>query len=418
MNHSVTDLLIVGCGVSGASAALAAARKAVAVKIMEEHPQVGLPSHCSGHVGITGFKRFGPNLPPGIIENKIKGAILTAPNGKSLTLSRSTPVTWVLDRGAFDQHLASLAVKEGADLHLNSRVDSVQRSERMFRVKLSSQKESLELYCKVLIDAGGCAAPASRYVGVSNPNRRRLVNSAQCNFDNISDIDPDFVEVYYGQKYAPGFFGWIIPRRDGSAKVGLAAGARTNVQAHFERFLHKHPIVSTKLKNARRLSKTLYHPIPVSGARNKTYADGFMSVGDAASQVKPTTGGGIVFGLACGQIAGETAATAICEENYSSSKMKLYEDTWRRIIGFDLNAMSYLRRLLYRIPDQYLDKLFDISNELKIEEILSKTSDIDFQGRTLLKLARDPRLFLTLASMSVISIPSLVRKEPESFQSR
>jgi digeranylgeranylglycerophospholipid reductase len=397
--------------VSGASAALAAARKGVAVKILEEHPRVGLPSHCSGHVGITGFRRFGPNLPSRIIENKIKGAILTAPNGKSLTLSRSDPVTWVLDRGEFDQHLASLAVKEGADLHLNSRVDSVQRSDRMFRVKVNSRKGLLELYSKVLIDAGGCAAPASRYVGISTLNTHRFVNSAQCNFDNISDIDPDFVEVYYGQKYAPGFFGWIIPRRDGSAKVGIAAGARTNVQAYFEHFLCKHPIVSMKLKKANRLSKPRYHPIPVDGARNKTYADGFMSVGDAASQVKPTTGGGIVFGLACGQIAGETATTAIRDQNSSSSKMKLYEDTWRRMIGFDLSAMAYLRRLLYRIPDRYLDKLFDISDELKIEEILSKTSDIDFQGWTLLKLARDPRLFLTLASMSVISIPSLMRKE-------
>jgi len=224
-------------------------------------------------------------------------------------------------------------------------------------------------------------------------------------------VDSDFVEVYYGQTYAPGFFGWIIPRRDGSAKVGLAAGARTNVHACFERFLRKHPIVAPKLKKAKFLSKPRYHPIPVSGAKSRTYADRFLSVGDVAAQVKPTTGGGIVFGLICGKIAGETAATAVRDENFSSSQMKKYEETWRGMIGFDLGAMASLRRLLYRIPDRYLNKLFEVSNELRIEDVLSKTSDIDFQGRTLLGLARDPRLFLALLSMSVLSIPSLVRKD-------
>jgi len=411
LDHNSIDILIVGCGVSGASTALAAAGKDASVTVLEEHPSVGIPSHCSGHVGIRGFKQFAPSLPKKIIENKIKGAVLTAPNGRSLILSRSDPVTWVLNRAEFDQHLASLALKKGANLHMNSRVESVKRSDHGFQVKLDSSKHPHEYFCKVLIDAGGCGAPVSRYVGMPSLNRQPLVNSAQCNVDNISDVDSDFVEVYYGQTYAPGFFGWIIPRRDGSAKVGLAAGARTNVHACFERFLRKHPIVSPKLKKAKFLSKPRYHPIPVSGAKAKTYADRFLSVGDAASQVKPTTGGGIVFGLICGKIAGETAATAVRDGNFSLSRMKKYEDTWRGMIGFDLSAMASLRRLLYRIPDRYLNKLFDVSNELRIEDVLSKTSDIDFQGRTLLGLARDPRLFLALLSMSVLSIPSLVRKD-------
>jgi geranylgeranyl reductase family protein len=411
LDHNSVNILIVGCGVSGASTALAAAGKDASVTVLEEHPRVGIPSHCSGHVGIRGFKQFAPSLPEKIIENKIKGAILTAPNGRSLILSRSDPVTWVLNRAEFDQHLASLAIKNGANLHMNSRVESVKRSDNGFQVKLDSSKHPHEYFCKVLIDAGGCGARVSRYGGIPSLNRQPLVNSAQCNMDNISDVDSDFVEVYYGQTYAPGFFGWIIPRRDGSAKVGLAAGARTNVNACFERFLRKHPIVSQKLKKAKLLSKPTYHPIPVSGAKSKTYADGILSVGDAASQVKPTTGGGIVFGLICGKIAGETAAAAVRDENFSSSRMKKYEDTWRSMIGFDLSAMASLRQLLYRIPDRYLNKLFDVSNELRIEDVLSKTSDIDFQGRTLLGLARDPRLFLALLSMSVLSIPSLVRKD-------
>jgi flavin-dependent dehydrogenase len=191
--------------------------------------------------------------------------------------------------------------------------------------------------------------------------------------------------------------------------VGIAAGTRANVRECFDRFIHKHPTVSAKLRHAKPLNPIMYHPIPVGGAVNRTYADNVMAVGDAASQVKPTTGGGIVFGLACGRIAGETAAAAVGGNDFSAQRLSEYERSWRRLIGFDLRAMSYLRRLMYRLPDRNLNHIFDIASDLGAEEILNRGSDIDFQGRTLLGLARDPRLFITLLSASVLSVPSLVR---------
>ncbi len=402
------DLAIVGCGVSGATAACAAAQNGLTVSILEEHPRVGDPSHCSGHVGILAFKRFAPKIPNKIVENEIKGAVLYPPSEKPLTLHRSKPVTWVLNRAEFDRHLASLAIKSGANLHVNSRVESFQRSDReMLRLKVGGAKPS-EVSCKMLIDASGCSASISKYVGLVKPGRGILVNSAQFDVENLTDVDEEFVEVYFGQSFAPGFFGWIIPRNDGSAKVGIAVGGRANVRQCFEHFVSKHPIVSAKLKHAKPTAGPMYHPIPVGGASGRTYADGILTVGDAASQVKPTTGGGIVFGLACGRIAGETAARAIREGVTSASHLKDYETRWRRLIGFDLRAMSWLRRLLYRLPDRNLDRIFRISGELRADEILNRTADIDFQGRTLVSLGRDPRFFITLLSASVLSVPSLI----------
>jgi flavin-dependent dehydrogenase len=167
-------------------------------------------------------------------------------------------------------------------------------------------------------------------------------------------------------------------------------------------------VVSVKLKHAKPIAAPVYHLIPVGGAGTRTYANNILAVGDAASQVKPTTGGGIVFGLACGRIAGETSAVAVEEGDVSASNLRKYENAWRRLIGLDLAAMSWLRRLLYRLPDQQLNRIFRISAELRADDILNRTADIDFQGRTLLSLARDPRLFITLVSASVLSVPSLI----------
>jgi digeranylgeranylglycerophospholipid reductase len=407
LHKNSADIAIVGCGVSGASAAIAAATHGASVSILEEHEQVGEPSHCSGHVGILAFKRFAPSIPRRLIENEIKGAILHPPNGKPLRLYRPKPVTWVLNRAEFDKHLTSLAVKKGAALRLGARVDRFERSKGEVRLTTSG-RNAAEISCKILIDASGCAASVSKYDGLTKPGSGILVNSAQFNVENLTDVDEDFVEVFFGQNYAPGFFGWIIPRRDGSAKVGIAAGGRANVRSCFERFIHRHPIVSRRLRHSKPLTAPMYHPIPVGGARSRTYANSIISVGDAASQVKPTTGGGIVFGLACGQIAGETAADAVKIGDVSASRLISYEKAWRGLIGLDLTAMSWLRRLLYRLPDRQLDRIFGISTKLKADDILNKTADIDFQGRTLLSLAKDPRLFLTLLSASVLSVPSLI----------
>jgi len=385
------------------------ARKNISVSIFEEHPQVGVPSHCSGHVGIVAFKRFSPEIPRRLIENEIIGAVLHAPNGQPLILQRPRPVTYVLNRCEFDQYLASLAQDEGANLHLNSRVAGYSRSDDgQIRLSIRDDRE-YQVKCKILIDASGCGASISRYARFTKSRRGLLVNSAQLSVENLMDVDEDFVEVYFGQGFAPGFFGWIIPRRDGTAKVGIAAGARANVRECFERFVRKHPVVSSKLSRSKQVSPLTFHPIPVGGAVNRTYDDNIMTVGDAASQVKPTTGGGIVFGLACGRLAGEAASNAILTGDLSAKCLKEYERSWRELIGFDLKAMSFLRRLLYRLPDRNLDHIFSIANELGADEILNTTPDIDFQGRTLFALARDPRLFITLLSASILSAPSWMR---------
>jgi flavin-dependent dehydrogenase len=287
-------------------------------------------------------------------------------------------------------------------------VEGFKRSEDgAFLVKVGGTKPRT-VQARVLIDAAGCGGSVSKYASLAPQNPRMLVNSAQFVADNLTDVNEDLVELYFGQSYAPGFFGWIIPRGDGSAKVGIAAAPRSNVHQCFERFVKRHPIVSSKLKHAKSLSSISYHPIPVGGATQRTYTDGILTVGDAASQVKPTTGGGIVFGLICGRLAGETAASAVRNGSTSSDKLSSYEQRWRNMIGFDLAAMSWLRRMLYRLPDHYLDRIFTISQELRAEEILNKSADIDFQGRTILSLARDPRLFVTLLSAAFLSAPSLL----------
>jgi digeranylgeranylglycerophospholipid reductase len=232
------------------------------------------------------------------------------------------------------------------------------------------------------------------------------VNSAQVHVDHVEDLTHDMVEVYLGSAYAPGFFAWIIPWRDGSAKVGLAA-REGNPRLFLERFMTKHPIVSRRLKNAP-LRGASYHPIPLGGPIPRTYYPGMLIAGDSAQQVKPTTGGGIVFSLICGRIAGEVAHDACTSGDVSESFLSEYEGRWKSEIGHDLNIMRRVRMMLFRLPDHRLEKIFSIARTFDVATVLSKTDDIDMQGRTLAKLGIDPRLTISLLCSSVLSLPFIV----------
>jgi len=402
-----TDIIVVGCGVSGATVAETAASLGSRVLLLEEHDRIGVPSHCSGHVGINSMKRLGVSLPEQIVKNQIRGAIFHSPSGQVLQLERQAPITWVLDRRAFDEHLANRAQKAGAQIQFNSRAISIQTpNDGPAQVRVSAGEKRRILNCQVIIDCEGASPTLARFRSTSERRRPMWVNSAQVHIDHLEDLNHDMVEVYFGSAYAPGFFAWIIPWRDGSAKVGLAA-REGNPRLFLERFMTKHPIVSRRLKNAQ-MRGASYHPIPLGGPIPKTYYPGMLIAGDSAQQVKPTTGGGIVFSLICGSIAGEIAHDASRSGDASESFLSEYERRWKSEIGRDLNAMRRIRRMLFRLPDRRLDKIFSIAQTFDVATVLGKADDIDMQGRTLAKLGLDPRLTITLLCSSILSLPFIV----------
>ena len=92
-------------------------------------------------------------------------------------------------------------------------------------------------------------------------------------------------------------------------RLGLATN-KGNPRDFLHKLMTKHPVASKQLGKAK-ITQIGYHAISLGGPINRTYANGFLAVGDCASQVKPTTGGGVIFGLTCAKIAAETASEAI-----------------------------------------------------------------------------------------------------------
>ena len=380
-----TDIIVVGGGPCGSYAAYTAVRHGAEVTVCEEHEEAGAPRHCAGHLNISSLKRLGIELPQDVIENTIKGAVFISPSGKQFVLRCRNPVTYVVNREIFDKHLAELAIQSGANYRFKSRVESlVLDSGSVKGVALQGNK----LKANIVIDAEGCSSKLLKQTGLKGLKSGMVARGIQAEVDGFEGIEEHMVEVYFGRNVAPGFFAWIIPRKDGTAKVGLAT--RTgNPQEYLRRFMEKHPVACEKLKKSRP-TYTSVHPIPMEGPLPRTVSDGFLAAGDAASQVKPTTGGGVIFGLTCAQIAGEVACEAVDVQDFSETFLSRYQSRWKRMVGFELNTMFRMRKMLDSLSDRRLDNVIGLCSRLGVDNVLEKAGDLDFQGRSLISVAKYP----------------------------
>jgi flavin-dependent dehydrogenase len=208
--------------------------------------------------------------------------------------------------------------------------------------------------------------------------------------EGAEDVGSDSVEVYFGSEYAPGFYGWLIPKKDGKAKVGLAA-KNGNPRFFLEKLMTKHPAASKKLHNAK-IIRTAVHPITLGGPTHESYSNRFLAVGDAASQVKSTTGGGVIFGMTCAAIAAQVTSEAINHDDFSLQFLSRYQKRCGEAVGFDAKTMIRMRKTLDRLSDEKLDRLIGMCARLGLEKTLRNVDDIDFQGQTLLHAFRSPRM--------------------------
>lgn len=397
MQENSSDVIVVGGGPCGSFTAVNLAKLGSNVNVFEEHTEIGAPCHCPGHLSIKGLKLLGLHpLPSEIVENTFYGAIFHSPKGKKFCVRFSSPVTCAVNRVLFDKYLAEMAEDAGAGYFLDSMVESLIVKEGFVKGFIVRREEAKEKFsAKVVVNAEGIPSKILRQAGLFASNPHMLVKAVQAEVENVKDMETNMVEVFLGREYAPGFYAWLMPKQDGKAKVGLAAKIG-NPRELLRRLMLKHPAASKKLRKAKILH-TSFHSIPLGGSIPRTFSDGFLVVGDAASQVKPTTGGGVIFGMTCAKVAAEVAYEALCRENFSSDFLCTYQRRCNKTFGSEVRFMLKMRRMLDALPDGKLDDAINFCAKIGLEKALQNFQDIDFQGRSLLHTLWNPRVPLALS---------------------
>lgn len=395
MHSNSSDIIVIGGGPCGSFTALNLAKKGCNVKVFEEHGKIGVPCHCAGHLSLVGLKRLGLYpLPSEITESTYYGAVFHSPKGRKFRIRCSSPVTCSVNRALFDEYIAELAEDAGAKYLLGSPVESLVTEEGSVKGVVARRQGSVENFlAKLVVDAEGVSSRILKQTGLFASKCYMLVKAVEMEFKNVEDLEKDMVEIFLGREYAPGLYAWLMPKKnDGEAKVGLAA-ERGNPKQLLERLMLKDPVASKKLRKAK-ITHAAFHSIPLGGPISKTYSDGFMVVGDAASQVKSTTGGGVILGMTCGKIAAETAYEALLRNEFSSYSLQAYQKRCEETLGAEMRFMLRIRNMLNNLPDHKLDDIIDFCAKISLERTLQNLNDVDFQRGILLRTLLNPRMFL------------------------
>ncbi|MHA2059872.1 MAG: hypothetical protein ACW976_03750, partial [Candidatus Ranarchaeia archaeon] len=135
------------------------------------------------------------------------------------------------------------------------------------------------------------------------------------------------------------------------------------------------------------------HSVLTCGPVSRTVVPYALSVGDSAGQVKQTTGGGVVMGGLCAQIAGETLAKNLKVETKALSDLSSYEKNWRALLKDEFKSMQFARWVSNSLSDKALANLFSALR--RYEEEITEKGDMDFQSGIIKALRSKPRLLLT-----------------------
>ncbi|GKS61595.1 hypothetical protein YTPLAS21_10530 [Candidatus Nitrosocosmicus sp.] len=355
------DAIVGGGSVSGLFAAREMASKGMKVLVLEEDHEIGTPEHCGGVVSQKGLEGLGIIPRIKTIDNEIRRAIIRTKEN-SLEVNSANQKVIVIDRRSFDKEIAFQAQAHGAEINTSRSIISTVYENNLFKVKVKGG----DIYrSKYFVDARGVGTLVNRGL-------RHIIPSGQ--YEVYSPwIQKDTIEVIFDAELYPGFFAWIIPTGEGKGKVGVA-GRNINPNVLLESFLKRRGKPYSIIRK-------IYAPIWINGYVKPFCTGTGVLVGDAAGQTKPTTAGGIFTGGMGGIYAGRAIALSH-SEGEETKYLPKYELKWLARFGKEFDRLLLLRKLLERLDNKSLDKIFSDISGNTLDKI-SDTGDFDFHSFSL-----------------------------------
>jgi digeranylgeranylglycerophospholipid reductase len=383
------DVAVVGSGPVGSTLARYISNQGFKVVILEKKRNVGVPLQCAGLLGKR-IKKINI-LPPEFIMNEVYGAYLHSPSETILKVSKKHPEAYVIDRVAYDKFLSDQAIDSGAQLLLNHRVEDVNIDTGEVMVR-NGEKISAE----VVVGADGYNSIVSK---LFNPTLD-YYEAVQYLMSVKDGIATDYVHLKAESKISPGFL-WIIPISDNLVRVGMFSPLPyLAASTHLEHYIKE----NLQLKNASYLKK--YHGcIPIYNPKKQIVKNRTILLGDAASQVKPTTGGGLTLGFLCAKLASEVMVEALEKENMEI--LQKYQVLYRKNFGRELKTQRMVHKTFKSLTDTDLDFMFSKLKEEGAEDLISEYGDMDTQAPLVREMLRRGIIFSILPQMLSRRISSL-----------
>ena len=405
------DVIVVGAGPAGNNTALGLLSRGYSVTVIDTRYNIG-EKLCTGIVGQECTRRF--PLDSSLIYREACTAEVIAPGNGHVRFEAAAPQARIVDRVAYVASFAHRAQASGANYLLGQRV-----------LKVTSQTDGITVVTdrgtyrsRGLVLATGFGSSLTRQLGLGMVSDHVTGAQAEVSTNGVSEI-----EVYLGQHVAPGFFSWLVPTAPGRALVGLLV--RRHAQAHLVEFIARR---RREGKIADVIREAACWGIPLRPLR-RTYRDRVLVVGDAAGQVKPTTGGGIYYSLLASEIASQTLSEALAVGDLSATMLSRYQRRWKRVLSRELEIGYSARRLFEALNDQQISALVHqaSANGTGSELVNSQDGSFDWHSHTIGKVMGHPvlggalRLInpllarLARAPDPTLALPTVANNRPDSL---
>jgi len=378
------DVIVVGGGPAGSSAARLAAKNGCTVALIEKEKEIAETVRTSGVTWISDIEKFGI---PNECYNPIKKFSFCSPNN-SVTISDEIAKAAVLNVRKTYRFLANRAKKEGAEIFVSTNVLDVLKNsnEECIGVIAKSNEKQIRFNGKIIIDASGFGSVIAKELGHVKQWKKFGVGAE---FEvKVEKLEYDNWWLMVGQEYSPAGYAWIFPTSKNTARIGVGIG---KPDSDIDPTIRLNELIDKKMgpiKELGQIEKIEFHYglIPNEGLSRKTVYNNLILVGDSAGQANPLVLEGIRYAIRFGEVAGKVAADAIREGDTSEASLIVYEKEWKKAIESKINSAVKVQNRWVRLSDEEWDKELNIINELTADEFLDFIR-ADFGVSKMVKLA-------------------------------
>ena len=348
------DVVVVGGGPAGSMAAWEAAKGGASVCMLEKDRDIGYPVRCGEAAGESGIKQFA-DIQDSWVAERITGAKLISPSGTFADVDFASESGFILNRRIFDYDLSRYAANDGAEVYTKAYVKNVLiNDDQVNGVVLDHLGEEKEIKAKIIIGADGLTSRVGRWAGMKTQVRMKDMESAvQYSVSNVN-IEPNKMIMYVGKNHAPGGYLWIFPKGDSFANIGIGISGKYSKQKSAKEYLDE--FMAREFPDAAILT-TMCGGVPCGKPMKNPITNGLMLVGDAAHQINPMTGGGIVSGMKAGWIAGQVAAEAVNKGDYTVKILSKYSESMWKTFGKNYERFYKIKEVVHNLSDEELNSI-------------------------------------------------------------
>jgi geranylgeranyl reductase family protein len=402
-----TDVLIIGAGPAGSTAALFLAKKGIKSVLVDKHrfPRDKICGDALSGKVVEVLNKLDPALKTELnIGNQFLGSwgvTFMAPDGNALrvpfqtTMEAKNAPGFISKRVDFDNWLLDKAKKSGLVEVIED--FEVRKYEQANGGISGHSKDGRTFSAKLVIACDGAYSSFSKDIAGIKTEAVHNCFGLRAYYKNVTGLDNEnFIELHFLDEILPGYF-WIFPLPNGEANVGIGIRAdklhakKVNLKKAFEKIVATNPVISKRFKDAEQLGDVQLFGLPLGSKKRVISGNNYMLCGDAAQLIDPFTGEGIGNAMMSGMFASKQAERCISKDNYTAGFMRQYdEDVYERL--WDELKLSYRMQQLVNYPwiFNFIVRKAN-SNKMLRETISCMFEDLDMRARL-----KNPLFYLRL----------------------